>query len=176
MFPTAGIAASCDPLAGRTAAAPAVSVGPLSSEAFGILNARLDLFAQRLDLLRDQVGLQRPRVRDSAVSASVVREIRSLSERLEQMERRNARQEDLASRAALRPPRVPTGLEVPEPLAANGGATEWDFVDATAMGPRLNGSFQDLRLATLLELLQLERRIGILVLRTGEHTLELDLR
>jgi hypothetical protein len=44
------------------------------------------------------------------------------------------------------------------------------------MGPRLSGTFQELRLATLLEVLQLERRVGVLLLRTPEHTLELDLR
>lgn len=95
--------------------------------------------------------------------------------RFERDERRGGPPEEMPSRAALRPPRVPTDL-----FETNGGRSEpsagWNLAaDEAVMGPRLNGTFDDLRLATLLEILQQEGRVGTLMVRTPEHTLDLEL-
>ena len=160
-----------------------------TDEALRLIQARLDRMSARLDALRDQTPVEaprkpRPQSPRSATRAPLEprvtrREIRGLGERDERLEESRDLEapEQLLHRSALRPPRVPTGFEglddTPHTPAQH---THWDFPDG-GLGPRLTGTFQDLRLATLLEVLQQERRIGILMLlRAGERTLEVEVR
>ncbi len=94
---------------------------------------------------------------------------------LDQLSRAGARfsSDPFDARASLRPPRVPSELKS-RPTAAPSPVI--DSSRAPPPGPAVSGALEDVSLATLLGIFELERRDGVFRLAAPEGTVELELR
>jgi hypothetical protein len=103
-------------------------------------------------------------------------ELRQIVEHLERLESRfEARPTSVnRERLTLRPPPLPSELA---PASPNTPSRISDSLPGAAPpGPTLRGMLERLGLSTLLGMLELERRSGVLKLTAGERHVELDLR